>query len=98
MSRVASSAALIGMPTRAVYSAAKTAVLGLTRSVALEYAKQGVRVNAIAPGAILTPLIQARLDENPQIMEQVPAGADRRPRCSPRRGRDPQSGRFSGSL
>src|SRR5438876_4624289 len=46
----------IGMPGFGVYTASKHAVNGLTRSAALEYAKQGVRVNAVAFGTIQTPM------------------------------------------
>jgi NAD(P)-dependent dehydrogenase (short-subunit alcohol dehydrogenase family) len=49
---------LIGFPGAAVYVASKHAVLGLTKSAALEYARQGVRVNAVSPGGTETPLLQ----------------------------------------
>ena len=52
----ASVAGLIGMGGVAVYAASKHAVLGLTKAVALEYAKQGIRVNAVAPGGVETPM------------------------------------------
>lgn len=46
-------------PSRAIYSAAKHGVLGLTRSVAREYAAQGIRINAVCPGSIETPMVAA---------------------------------------
>ncbi len=46
-----------GLPGYQVYSASKHAVEGLTKSVALEYAKQGIRVNALAPGPIVTDMM-----------------------------------------
>ena len=53
-----SNAALKGVPTQSVYSAAKAGVNGLTRTVAVEYAPQGIRVNAVCPGLIYTPAIR----------------------------------------
>lgn len=53
----ASVGGLIGFPGVSVYVASKHAVLGLTKTAALEYAKQGVRVNAISPGGIETPML-----------------------------------------
>lgn len=53
---VASVAAFAGMPGRAAYTAAKSAVTGLTRTLAVEWAASGVRVNAIAPGYVRTAL------------------------------------------
>lgn len=47
-----------GMPGVSVYTASKHAVEGLTKAVALEYAKQGVRVTAIAPAAIVTEMFE----------------------------------------
>ena len=54
---ISSVAGVIGMPNAPVYVASKHAVIGLTKSVALEFAKQNVRVNAVLPAAIETPMI-----------------------------------------
>jgi NAD(P)-dependent dehydrogenase (short-subunit alcohol dehydrogenase family) len=53
---VASTAALAGLPYGAAYGASKGGVLGLTRALAVEYGKQGVRCNAVCPGSIQTPM------------------------------------------
>ena len=57
--------ALSGFPDSAAYAASKGAVLSLTRQTAIEYAKQGIRVNAICPGAVNTPLLVKRYRERP---------------------------------
>lgn len=48
---------LVGSPNSSIYAASKHAVLGLTKSAALEFAKQGIRINAVSPGAIETDMM-----------------------------------------
>jgi NAD(P)-dependent dehydrogenase (short-subunit alcohol dehydrogenase family) len=57
----ASVAALVGIPNFAAYCAAKAGVVGLTRSMSVDLAPQGVRVNALAPGTVYTPLMEPML-------------------------------------
>ena len=52
----ASIAGLVGMPALVGYSASKHAVIGMTKSAALEYAAQGLRINAVCPGSTRTPM------------------------------------------
>jgi meso-butanediol dehydrogenase / (S,S)-butanediol dehydrogenase / diacetyl reductase len=55
----ASAAGLVGIAYSAAYAASKHAVVGLTKSLAIEFAAQGVRVNAVCPGQVNTPMTQA---------------------------------------
>jgi NAD(P)-dependent dehydrogenase (short-subunit alcohol dehydrogenase family) len=55
---VSSGAGVTGMPANPGYVAAKAGVVGLTKALAIDHGPKGVRVNAIAPGAVLTPLME----------------------------------------
>jgi NAD(P)-dependent dehydrogenase (short-subunit alcohol dehydrogenase family) len=59
---VASISAFVGMPGRAAYCATKAGVVALTRVLAVEWAARGVRVNAVAPGYIGTPMVEQALE------------------------------------
>ncbi len=71
-------ASVVGMPHRAPYVTAKTAILGLTRTLAVEWAQRGVRVNAICPGYFATPLLMNYIDrgeiDERQILRRIPMG------------------------
>src|SRR5256714_6149941 len=66
----------VGLPQGSVYIASKHAVEGLTKSLALEFAKQNIRINAIAPGAIATEMFDrfAGDELRDQIVSTVPVG------------------------
>lgn len=66
-----SMAALFGIPLVAAYSTAKTALTGLVRSLAVEWAEHGIRVNAIAPGWIASEMSQRALQGDPERLEKI---------------------------
>ena len=64
---MASAAGHLGMPGRSAYSASKWAVIGMTKSWAIELGKEGIRVNAVLPGAVDGPRIRAVIEAKAQI-------------------------------
>jgi len=67
MSSIASS--LKGLPNRFVYGATKAAVIGLTKAIAADYVKQGIRCNAIGPGTVDTPSLRQRIAAFPDPVQ-----------------------------
>ena len=63
--------ASIGLPNRAAYAASKGALLALARSMQVDYGRLGIRVNALQPGTIFTPLLDKVLSESPGTREEA---------------------------
>ena len=69
---------VVGMPGRAAYAASKGGVVGLTRTLGVEWAGRGVRVNAVLPGPVLTPMVQDAIGRGivdpSDVVGRTPAG------------------------
>lgn len=69
---------ITGFPGQAAYIACKHAVIGLTRTAAIDYAKNNIRINAVCPGAVLTPmaeeLIKRNKDVETALLRDIPMG------------------------
>lgn len=80
---ISSIAGLLGLPYRNAYTASKHGVAGVTKSLAGEWGQHGVRVNAVSPGYVLTPMVRKIIDEgrvDPKVIQRrTPMGRLARP-------------------
>jgi len=82
---VSSNGGLIGRPADPLYNASKHALIGLTKSLAVAYAQDGIRVNAVCPGSVETRMVRGDLTEAeyeqrvPQLVSSTPAARVARP-------------------
>src|SRR3954462_6906547 len=70
---IASVAGLVGLPNRAAYCASKGAVIALTRAMAVDHVRQGVRVNAVCPGTVDSPWVRRLVEEVGESLDALRA-------------------------
>lgn len=68
-----STAGLVGQDSVVSYSATKHGIVGVTKSLAAEYANQGIQINAVAPGSTETPMVKQYREMNPDVFKAVSA-------------------------
>jgi 2-keto-3-deoxy-L-fuconate dehydrogenase len=73
---IASVAGMIGLPNRVAYSASKGAVIALTRALAIDHVRQGIRVNAVCPGTVDSPWVRRLVED---VGESLDALRERQP-------------------
>ncbi|WP_411343328.1 SDR family NAD(P)-dependent oxidoreductase [Paenibacillus sp. WLX1005] len=73
-----STAGLVGQATVGSYSATKHGIIGITKTIAVEYAAEGINVNAIAPGTTETPMVKQYRQDNPETFQAVEAAIPQR--------------------
>lgn len=76
---VASVAAIKGLKNRAIYSATKGAMIALSQSMAAEYVSEGIRINCVSPGTVLSPSLQGRIDKTDDPAQALKNFVSRQP-------------------
>jgi len=76
---VASVAAIKGLKNRAIYSATKGAMIALSQSMAAEYVSEGIRINCVSPGTVLSPSLQGRIDRTDDPAQALKNFVSRQP-------------------
>ena len=76
---VASVVAIKGVKNRAIYSATKGAMIALSQSMAAEYVGEGIRINCVSPGTVLSPSLQGRIDKTADPEEAMRNFVSRQP-------------------
>lgn len=80
---ISSIAGLVGFSGLPAYVASKHGIVGLTKTAALEYANQNIRINAICPGPIMTPMLERLMNKTPGMKEQLTSSVPERRIGSP---------------
>lgn len=62
---------ITGFPGQAAYISCKHAVIGLTRTASIDYASKNIRINAVLPGCILTPMAKDLVERNPKLAQEI---------------------------
>ena len=80
---IGSVAAIIGTPTRPAYAASKHALVGLTRTAAIQFGPDNIRTNIVCPGGTRTPLMEQVMSDNPMLRDHIAASCPLRRLAEP---------------
>lgn len=80
---IGSVAAIVGTPTRPAYAASKHALVGLTRTAAIQFGPDNIRTNIVCPGGTLTPLMEQVMSDNPMLRDHIAASCPLRRLAEP---------------